>query len=58
MLHEWEKGEAFTGFCLVGSKRRDHWEDRCRWEDNIKMDFRETEIDGADWIRLAQDRVQ
>jgi hypothetical protein len=29
-----------------------------RWEDNIKMDFREIGIDGANWIRLAQDRVQ
>jgi hypothetical protein len=29
-----------------------------RWEDNIKMDLREIEIDGANWIRLAQDRVQ
>jgi hypothetical protein len=31
---------------------------RRRWEDNIKMDLREIEIDGANWIRLAQDRVQ
>jgi hypothetical protein len=31
---------------------------RRRWEDNIKMDLRETGIDGANWIRLAQDRVQ
>jgi hypothetical protein len=31
---------------------------RRRWEDNIKMDFREIRIDGANWIRLAQDRVQ
>jgi hypothetical protein len=29
-----------------------------RWEDNIKRDFRETGIDGANWIWLAQDRVQ
>jgi hypothetical protein len=28
-----------------------------RWEDNIKMDLREIGIDGANWIRLAQDRV-
>jgi hypothetical protein len=27
-------------------------------EDNIKMDLREIGIDGANWIRLAQDRVQ
>jgi hypothetical protein len=31
---------------------------RCRWEDNIKIDLREIGIDGANWIRLAQDRVQ
>jgi hypothetical protein len=31
---------------------------RHRWKDNIKMDLRETGIDGANWIRLAQDRVQ
>jgi len=29
-----------------------------RWEDNIKMDLRETGIDGANWIQLAPDRVQ
>jgi hypothetical protein len=29
-----------------------------RWEDNIKMDLRYIEIDGANWIQLAQDRVQ
>jgi hypothetical protein len=28
------------------------------WEDNIKMDFSEIGIDGVNWIRLAQDRVQ
>jgi hypothetical protein len=31
---------------------------RHSWEDNIKMDLRETGIDGANWIRLAQDRVR
>jgi hypothetical protein len=31
---------------------------RCRWEDNIKMDLREIGIDGANWIKVAQDRVQ
>jgi hypothetical protein len=31
---------------------------RCRWEDNIKMDLKEIGIDGANWIQLAQDRVQ
>jgi hypothetical protein len=31
---------------------------RHRWEDNIKMDLGGIGIDGANWIRLAQDRVQ
>jgi hypothetical protein len=31
---------------------------RRRCEDNIKMDLREIGIDGANWIQLAQDRVQ
>jgi hypothetical protein len=31
---------------------------RHRWEDNIKMDLREIGIDGANWIRLAHNRVQ
>jgi hypothetical protein len=29
-----------------------------RWEDNIKMDLREIEIDGTNWIQLVQDMVQ
>jgi hypothetical protein len=31
---------------------------RCRWEDNIMVDLREIGIDVANWIQLAQDRVQ
>jgi hypothetical protein len=29
-----------------------------RWEDNIKMDLREIGVDEANWIWLAQNRVQ
>jgi hypothetical protein len=29
---------------------------RRRWEDGIKMDFRETGCGGVEWIHLAQDR--
>jgi hypothetical protein len=39
MWHAWGRGEVFTGFRL-GRPRH-------RWEDNIKMDFREVGIDGA-----------
>jgi hypothetical protein len=31
---------------------------KCRWEDNIKVNFREIGMDGAKWIRLVQDMVQ
>jgi hypothetical protein len=31
---------------------------RRRWDDNIKMDLREIGIDGANWVRLAQDTVR
>jgi hypothetical protein len=31
---------------------------RCRWVNNIKMDYREMGWDGMDWIDLAQDREQ
>jgi hypothetical protein len=30
---------------------------RCKWKHNIKLDLRETEINEAKWIQLAQDRV-
>jgi hypothetical protein len=30
---------------------------RRRWEYNFKMDLKKTGIDGANWIRLTQDRV-
>jgi transcription termination factor 2 len=39
-------------------KKRPLGRPRRRWEDNIKMELREIGIDGANWIRLAQDRVQ
>jgi hypothetical protein len=31
---------------------------RCRWEDNIKMDFREIGWGSMEWTHLAQDRDQ
>jgi hypothetical protein len=45
---------------LVGSPegKRRLGRPRRRWEDNIKMDLMEIGIDGANWISLAQGRVQ
>jgi hypothetical protein len=31
---------------------------RRKWEDNMKLHFREIRIDGSNWIQLAQDWVQ
>jgi hypothetical protein len=31
---------------------------RCKWEDNIKMDFRDKGWGGMGWIELVQDRDQ
>jgi hypothetical protein len=31
---------------------------RRKWEDNIKLDLRDSGINGANWIQLTQDRVQ
>jgi hypothetical protein len=46
--------------CLQGFgwEKRPLGRTRHRWEDNIKMDLRETGIDGVNWIRLAQDKIQ
>jgi hypothetical protein len=45
---------------LVGrpESKRPRGRPRRRWENNIKVDLREIGIEGANWIRLAQDRVQ
>jgi hypothetical protein len=45
---------------LVGNPegKRPLGKPRHRREDNIKLDLREIGIDGANWIQLAQDRVQ
>jgi hypothetical protein len=58
MWHAW-KGKGVFRF-LVGRPegKRLLGRPRRRWEDNIKRDLREIGIDGANWIRLAQDRVQ
>jgi hypothetical protein len=50
---------VFTGFWLgVPKVKRPLGRPRPRWEDNIKLDLRETGINGVNWIQLAQNRVQ
>jgi hypothetical protein len=43
---------------LVGKPEGKRPLGRRRWEDNIKMDFREIGWGGMDWIDLAQDSDQ
>jgi hypothetical protein len=48
-----------TKFWAENLKGRDHSEDLgVKWEDNIKIDFREMGWKGVDWVHLAQDRDQ
>jgi hypothetical protein len=56
MWHAWSRGYSV----LVGRPegKRPLGTPRRRWEDNMKMDLREIEMDGENWIQLAQDRVQ
>jgi hypothetical protein len=58
MRHAEGRGEVFTGFWLGGAKLRPLERPRRKWDDNIKMDFTEIGIDGANWIQLTQDKVQ
>jgi hypothetical protein len=58
MWHDWG-GERYLQV-LVGrsESKRPLGRPRRRWEDNIKLDFREIGIDGSKCIWLAQDMVQ
>jgi hypothetical protein len=52
------RGKVFTGFWLGGPKARDHWEDLCVGGRITLIWTLRRRIDGANWIQLAQDRVQ
>jgi hypothetical protein len=44
-----------TKLCLEKPEGKTPLRPRCRWEDNIKTDFREIWLEGVDWIHLAYD---
>jgi hypothetical protein len=58
MWHAWGGERCYR--VLVGRPKGKRPLGRCRhrWEDKIKMDLREIGINEANWILLAQDRVQ
>jgi hypothetical protein len=53
-----EERGVYRGLVGRPEGRRPLGRSRRRWEDNIKMDLREIGIEEANWIQLAQDRVQ
>jgi hypothetical protein len=56
--HIWEGRGVYRVLVVRPEGKTPLGRPRCRWEDNIKLDVREIGIDGANWIQLAQDRVQ
>jgi hypothetical protein len=49
---------CLQGFDWRPERRRPLGRPMRRWEDNIKLHLRKIGIDRANWIRLAQDKVQ
>jgi hypothetical protein len=58
MWHAWGRGEVFGVVVGRPEGKRPLGRPRRMWEDNIKIGLREIKIYGANWIQLAQDRVQ
>jgi hypothetical protein len=59
--HVRRKGDKRNAYRILMGKpeeKRPLGRQRCRWVDNIKMDLRETELGGMNWIDLALDRDQ
>jgi len=55
--HAARMGELRTAYNILVGKSE--WERslgkcRCRWEDNIRLDLKETEWEIVDWMHLAQ----
>jgi hypothetical protein len=46
---------AYGLFVVKPGTRRLLYILRHRWEDNIKMDFKEIEWEGVEWIHMAED---
>jgi hypothetical protein len=58
MWHAWGRGEVSTSLVGRPEGKRPLGRPSRRWDSNVKIDVREIRIDEANWIRLAQDRVQ
>jgi hypothetical protein len=53
-----EKGTAYKISVRKPEGKRPFGRLRCKWEDNSKIDLRETGFGDMDWIHVTQDRVQ
>jgi hypothetical protein len=51
----WEKRNVYRTLLGKPEGRRPLGKPRRRWVDNIKLDLRQIEWDGVDWIDRAQD---
>jgi hypothetical protein len=52
-------GERYLqGFGWEAQRKRPLERPRHKWEENTELHLREIGIDGANWIQMAQDRVQ
>jgi hypothetical protein len=49
---------AYTILIVKCGRKRPHERPRHRWEDNIKMCYRETGCENVEWSQMAQGRVQ
>jgi hypothetical protein len=53
-----EKRNAYRILVRKPEGKRPLGRERCRWEDNFKIDLWDIECGGMDWINLVQDRKQ
>jgi hypothetical protein len=59
--HTARMGDMINAYNILIGKRegkRPLEKPRRRWEDNIRMDLKETVWQGVDWMHLAQDKDQ
>jgi hypothetical protein len=57
LWYSWGSESCFKGLVSEPEDKRPLVSPRRKWEDDIKMDHREIDIDGKNLIRLAQDRI-
>jgi hypothetical protein len=56
MVSIWRGRSAFTSLTGKPTGKRPLGRPRRRWEDNIRMDFKEISSNADNWDDLAQDR--